>query len=167
MAFGSRAAKEQQAIAPAPRRRRQEQRSCLAKQQEKKQRREEEAFQDGCLLDSEVTDELRARVVARQKKDAANDRQRQTATLRRNLKVAMLSRPVPWSKLGGLMGGGGRGWRTTYRRRMSCAATSPNKASPPCRRQTGQALSCLSCGIWTRSASGGSCGARFCPAVGC
>ena len=104
VAFGSRTAKEQQAIAPAPRRRRQEQRSCLAKQQEKKQRREEEAFQDGCLLDSEVTDELRARVVARQKKDAANDRQRQTATLRRNLKVAMLSRPVPWSKLGGLRG---------------------------------------------------------------
>ena len=104
VALGSRTAKEQQAIAPAPRRRRQEQRSCLAKQQEKKQRREEEAFQDGCLLSSEVTDELRARVVARQKKDAANDRQRRTATLRRNLKVATLSRPVPWSKFGRLRG---------------------------------------------------------------
>ena len=56
MAFGSRTAKEQ-----APRRRRQEQRRCLAKQQEKKQRRGGEAFQDGCLLDSGVTDELRAR----------------------------------------------------------------------------------------------------------
>ena len=48
VAFGSRTAKEQQAIAPAPRRRRQEQRSWLAKQQEKKQQPEEEAFQDGC-----------------------------------------------------------------------------------------------------------------------
>ena len=36
-------------------------RRCLAKQQEKKQRRGGEAFQDGCLLDSGVTDELRAR----------------------------------------------------------------------------------------------------------
>jgi hypothetical protein len=74
----------------------------LAKQQEKKQRREEETFQDGCLLDSEITDELRARVKAREAKDIANDRQRKAATLRRASKVALLSRQVPWSMFGGL-----------------------------------------------------------------
>ena len=70
--------------------------------QEKKWRREEEAFQDGCLLDREVTDDLRARVQARETKDAANARQRHATPLRRKLRVAMLSRPVPWSKFAGL-----------------------------------------------------------------
>jgi hypothetical protein len=69
---------------------------------EKKRRREEEAFQDGCLLDSEVTEDLRARVATRIKKDAANDRQRIAAMVTTDRKLAMLSRPVPWSRLGGL-----------------------------------------------------------------
>ena len=62
---------------------REEQRRCLAKQREKKRRREEETFQDGCLLDSEITEELRARVAARRGKDAANDRQRNAVMSKR------------------------------------------------------------------------------------
>ena len=59
----------------------------MAKQQEKTRRREEA---DGCLLDSEVTDELRARVVARQKKDAANDRKRRTTAQRKQPRLAVM-----------------------------------------------------------------------------
>ena len=44
-----------------------EQRKRLAKQQQQQKRqREEEAFQDNWLFDSEITDELRARVTERQ-----------------------------------------------------------------------------------------------------
>ena len=81
---------------------RKKQQECLAQQAAKKQRREEETFQDGCLLDSEVTEELRARVATRMKKDAANDRQRIAAMLKTDRKLAMLNQPVPWSRLGGL-----------------------------------------------------------------
>ena len=78
------------------------QRKCLAKQQEKKRRREEEAFQDGCLLDEEVSNELRARVTERQKKDNANDKTRIAAARKKVRRVAMMDRQVPWSKFGGL-----------------------------------------------------------------
>ena len=53
-----------------------EQRKGLAKQHQKRLQRDEEAFQDNCLFDHEITDELRARVTERQQKDAANDRKR-------------------------------------------------------------------------------------------
>ena len=102
VALESKSAQEQPGKTPAPGRLRQEQRKCLAKQQEKRRRREEETFKDGCLLDREVTDELRARVEARQEKDAANDRQRRAKMLRTKRKVAMLSLQVPWSKFVGL-----------------------------------------------------------------
>jgi len=75
---------------------------CLAKQQEKKRRREEEAFQDGCLLEEEVSDELRARVALRQKKDGANDKTRTAAARTKARRVAMMDRQVPWSKFNGL-----------------------------------------------------------------
>jgi hypothetical protein len=75
---------------------------CLAKQQEKKRRREEEAFQDGCLLEEEVSDELRARVALRQKKDGANDKTRTAAARAKARRVAMMDRQVPWSKFNGL-----------------------------------------------------------------
>ena len=61
-----------------------EQRKCLAKQHQQILQREEEAFQDNCLLDHEITDELRARVTERQQKDAANDRKRRTTAERNN-----------------------------------------------------------------------------------
>jgi hypothetical protein len=68
--------------AELPQRLGREQRKCLAKQQPTRQR-EEEAFQDNCLLDHEITDELRARVTERQQKDAANDRKRRTTAQRK------------------------------------------------------------------------------------
>ena len=80
----------------------QEHRKCLVKQQEKKQRLEEQAFQDGYLLDHEVTDELRARVEERRRKDRANDMRMAAETKRKERKVAMMGRQVPWFKLRGL-----------------------------------------------------------------
>ena len=62
-----------------------EQRQCLANQHQQRLQREEEAFQDNCLLDQEITDELRARVTERQQKDAANDRTRITISQRNNV----------------------------------------------------------------------------------
>ena len=78
------------------------QQECLAKQQAKKRRREEEAFQDGCLLDEEVSDELLARVTQRQKKDDANDKTRAAEARRKARRVAMMDRQVPWPKFSGL-----------------------------------------------------------------
>ena len=68
VAVGSRSARAAHPGATA----RQKQRSCLAKQQEKKRRREEA---DGCLLDSEVTDGLRARVARHQGKGCSQQQQ--------------------------------------------------------------------------------------------
>ena len=79
-----------------------EQRKCLAKQHQiKRLQREEEAFQDNCLLDHEITDELRARVTERQQKDAANDRKRRTTAERNKRRLAVMDRQVPWSKFEG------------------------------------------------------------------
>ena len=69
-----------------------EQRNCLAKQHQQRLQREEEAFQDNCLLDHEITDELRARVTERQQKDAANDRTRITTAHRKPRRLAMTDR---------------------------------------------------------------------------
>ena len=78
-----------------------EQRKCLAKQQQKQRQQEEEAFQDDCLLDHEITDELRARVTERQQKDAANDRTRITTAQMKTRRLAMTDQQVPWSKFKG------------------------------------------------------------------
>ena len=61
-----------------------EQRKCLAKQHQQILQREEEAFQDNCLFDHEIKDELRASVTERQQKDAANDRKRRITAERKN-----------------------------------------------------------------------------------
>jgi len=65
---------------------RQEHRKCLAKQQEKKRKLEEQAFQDGLLLGSEITDELRTRVEERRTKDRASDMRKAAETRRRERK---------------------------------------------------------------------------------
>ena len=78
-----------------------EQLKCLAKQQQKKRKREEEAFQDDCLLDHEITDELRVRVKERQEKDETNDRTRITTAARKKRRLAMMDRQVPWRRFVG------------------------------------------------------------------
>ena len=60
-----------------------------------------ESFQDNCLLDHEITDELRARVTERQQKDAANDKKRRTTAERKQRKLAVMDRQVPWSMFDG------------------------------------------------------------------
>ena len=53
------------------------------------------------MLGHEITDELHARVTERQQNDAANDRKRRTIAERRQRRLAVMDRQVPWSKFKG------------------------------------------------------------------
>ncbi len=72
---------------------------CERKQLRKRAARKVEAFRDGLLLQSEITDDLRAQVADTKEKEQRADRKTTQKKKRTDEQVAMMDRPLDWGRL--------------------------------------------------------------------
>ncbi len=74
---------------------------CLEKQTKKREDRKVEAYQDGALLETEVTQELKDKVATVKEKGRKSDLQRQQRARRHEQRIAMMGHVFKWEPVAG------------------------------------------------------------------